>query len=730
MRKYCLVFFAFALVLFLLLSSYGAAAVPETATPAFKPAAGTYPSAQNVTITDGTAKAIIYYTTNGNTPTTSSTKYTGTAIKVSTTETIKAIAVATGYSQSALQTATYTIKPLTISTGDLQIPQGMATMPYGMNVTWNDAVSGGTTPYSFSYTGLPSWASHDQKGNITGTPTAEASSKVTLTVKDSSNPQQKVTAVFTLPVVALTSGVNDGLLKGQYTCYVHQIDDSSVTVDGYNLYLGASVFAFTSNGEGKITGGELDSNSPKNGYESNTANGNVTGTYAVGLDDRGYFELGSSSNSLGVSALAAGVRDSSGYYSEFRFVSMHDVGTSASGKHGGGLCFKQYYEIGTTTLSGQKLSGGYVFGLNGESKKGQWGTNVGSLHATSGSVTGVMDNAIGTTPTLDIAFTGSVSAADSYGRVTFTCGSASYCTNMVLYITNQPWGLGVIMSTAPHNNGNDFWVGQIRTQNAAHIATAHPLVGPFVIYATGLGTGGSQDYKAMVGHGSGSSSAKTLTIDANVANDAGTVKLNHNLLSDAPYTVNTTTGRTTMVGKSSADVFYLYGTSEAVFMFADTGNSGGSTPQNMLGWLEAQVVPTANSGKWVYSDLATNYFMGNTYTPNFDNHSSTGVLTLDSSGNLHDFAQDTESTDWADWDEGLAGHAGKSATGVLVPNSTLDPSGKLGIFDVNVTQEGTTTTQVYCFATSVDHATEILTKGSLVCIDANDKSPKISIVRE
>src|SRR5271156_2335212 len=50
----------------------------------------------------------IYYTTNGTTPTTSSTKYTS-AITVSSTETIEAIAVASGYANSAVASATYTI---------------------------------------------------------------------------------------------------------------------------------------------------------------------------------------------------------------------------------------------------------------------------------------------------------------------------------------------------------------------------------------------------------------------------------------------------------------------------------------------------------------------------------------------------------------------------------------------------------------------------------------------
>ena len=78
------------------------------ATPVFSPAAGTYSSTQSVTITDATTGATIYYTTNGSTPTTSSTKYTG-AISVSSTETIKAIATATGHTQSGVATAAYTI---------------------------------------------------------------------------------------------------------------------------------------------------------------------------------------------------------------------------------------------------------------------------------------------------------------------------------------------------------------------------------------------------------------------------------------------------------------------------------------------------------------------------------------------------------------------------------------------------------------------------------------------
>jgi hypothetical protein len=92
-----------------------------TATPAFSPAAGSYTTAQSVTITDATAGSKIYYTTNGTTPTTASTLYGG-AIAVSATTTINALAVATGYTNSAVATATYTISTSATTAVDIALP--------------------------------------------------------------------------------------------------------------------------------------------------------------------------------------------------------------------------------------------------------------------------------------------------------------------------------------------------------------------------------------------------------------------------------------------------------------------------------------------------------------------------------------------------------------------------------------------------------------------------------
>jgi len=80
----------------------------QVATPTFTPAAGTYTSAQSVTLASATAGATIKYTTDGSTPTAASATYTA-AINVAATTTIKAIATKTGMTDSAVASGAYTI---------------------------------------------------------------------------------------------------------------------------------------------------------------------------------------------------------------------------------------------------------------------------------------------------------------------------------------------------------------------------------------------------------------------------------------------------------------------------------------------------------------------------------------------------------------------------------------------------------------------------------------------
>lgn len=74
-------------------------------TPTFTPAAGTYYTPFDVTLACGTSGADIYYTLDGSTPTTGSTKYTA-PIHITATTTVKAIAAADG-KVSEVATAEY-----------------------------------------------------------------------------------------------------------------------------------------------------------------------------------------------------------------------------------------------------------------------------------------------------------------------------------------------------------------------------------------------------------------------------------------------------------------------------------------------------------------------------------------------------------------------------------------------------------------------------------------------
>ncbi len=82
---------------------------PVLAPPTFTPAAGTYLGPQTVTLADATGSATIYYTLDGSTPTAASAAYKS-PIPVAASQTIRALAVASGYSNSTLASAAYIIR--------------------------------------------------------------------------------------------------------------------------------------------------------------------------------------------------------------------------------------------------------------------------------------------------------------------------------------------------------------------------------------------------------------------------------------------------------------------------------------------------------------------------------------------------------------------------------------------------------------------------------------------
>jgi hypothetical protein len=117
-----------------------------TQTPTFSPAGGSFPTAQQVTISDATAGAVIYYTIDGSVPTTSSAVYSSPISVGGGTVTIKALAMATGDSASAVASASYTIQSTTAATPTFSPAAGSFTT--AQPVTISDATAGAVIYYT------------------------------------------------------------------------------------------------------------------------------------------------------------------------------------------------------------------------------------------------------------------------------------------------------------------------------------------------------------------------------------------------------------------------------------------------------------------------------------------------------------------------------------------------------------------------------------------------------
>lgn len=211
---------------------------PLVATPTFSVAGGTYTTTQTVSITDTTTGALIYFTTNGSTPTASSTPYTG-PITVSATETIEAIAIASGHTNSAVASATYTIAPL-VATPTFSVAGGTYTTTQTVSIS--DSTAGALIYYTTNGS-TPSASSTPYAGPITvsSTETIEA-----IAIKASYTNSAVATATYTIAPVLATPAFSQP--TGTYTNSVSvSITDST----------GAAQIYYTTNGTTPTAGSTL-----------------------------------------------------------------------------------------------------------------------------------------------------------------------------------------------------------------------------------------------------------------------------------------------------------------------------------------------------------------------------------------------------------------------------------------------------------------------------------------
>ena len=245
---------------------------PDAATPEFSPAGGTYTSDQTVAITTVTSGATIYYTTDGSTPTTGSTEYTG-AVDVAgdgTTTTVKAIAVASGFTNSAVAEATFEIDYSRVEGPVLSMPE-----PYvsGRKVTISTGTPGATILYTQDGT-APTYSGTPDAFTPTGT-TLVYTSPLTLTTNDTSSTDHTIRAlaiadgykdshesfkVFTIVPGRIVTNNNKSGTGSLYAAVTGAQDGWTIGFDGnYTIYLGApSPFSIPIDDDITIDGGDYD----------------------------------------------------------------------------------------------------------------------------------------------------------------------------------------------------------------------------------------------------------------------------------------------------------------------------------------------------------------------------------------------------------------------------------------------------------------------------------------
>jgi len=212
---------------------------PPAAPPVYSPAAGGYHSAQTVTLSDATPGATIYYTTNGSTPTTQSTPYTG-PITVSSSTNFQAAALAPGGSLSPVTKAWYTIT-LPAATPVISPPPG--TYNSTQSVTLSTSTPNATINYTLDGT-YPTTSSPVYTGPIKATTnTAIIAVASAPSYNASTGARGNYTIVAPPPTITPESGTFTDTAKVTMSdavpgAVIHYTDDGSTPTASSPIYTG------------------------------------------------------------------------------------------------------------------------------------------------------------------------------------------------------------------------------------------------------------------------------------------------------------------------------------------------------------------------------------------------------------------------------------------------------------------------------------------------------------
>ncbi|WP_337103781.1 S-layer homology domain-containing protein [Paenibacillus sp. YIM B09110] len=173
------------------------------ATPTVSLPSGAVPVGTSVSLINATQGATIYYTTDGTTPSTSSTVYSS-PITITNAMTIKAIAVKAGWTSSSVARYEYTV------TLPIELPESVQSdslLIVGQAYTGSVAkLSGGTGAVSYAVTNgtLPAGLTlNPSTGAITGTPSESGTYSFTIRATDSATTPATASMQYTVTITPL-----------------------------------------------------------------------------------------------------------------------------------------------------------------------------------------------------------------------------------------------------------------------------------------------------------------------------------------------------------------------------------------------------------------------------------------------------------------------------------------------------------------------------------------------
>jgi hypothetical protein len=547
------------------------------------------------------------------------------------------------------------------------LPPAFAGKPYTATIN----VVGNTPPYTFTPANLPPWLTYSPATpatgtsiTLTGTPPAgtQGTYYTQMNVADSTAPVPLSGSQSFAITTYSSPPTGNGLLAGSYAFFgTGWVDGTSVqtTYNGIE-YIGS----FTADGNGNITGGELDVNSPTTGLTSYTSLG---GTYNVqyGLDQNsnpvpGYqtgvitlvpagkpplpitFAVSLSSVQNGVATLGHFVEfdDSTGIGAN---VTANSSGIRAQGS----LALQSTSALNTTT---SPISGPYAFGMAGYSSVAAVSGPCYAVHTcgpislagsinfgAGGSVSsGIEDLTVAENNGSAIALTGAIGNSgntDASGRVTAsivaaaTANMPSWPSNFVIYaISPQTF---YMMSADPYTT-NSLIGGTVMQQNLADIAsTPFSSTEPIVLYGNVTST---TTFSTKGPNGQIRVELQLLTVVPTSptagtmsgfqwVNASGTYTANGGnpgVIGSFSYTVSPTTGRVTS-STTGEPYLYLVDTSQG---FGTQYSSANNTPAGLFQF-QPQTATTLNAGYYSYY-----VFNGTSQIAPME----TGILTIPSGG--------------------------------------------------------------------------------------------------